>query len=69
MSSKNENQIYIERRETGDYAVRRGGSERASTVRPNQSDAIDASREMFPGLPKHIERQRHTKNGRPDEWR
>ena len=35
--------IYLERRPEGDYAVRRGGSERASAVEPHSFVVIIAS--------------------------
>jgi hypothetical protein len=42
-------QLFIERRPQGDYAVRRGGSERASAVLPTQQEAIERARELNPG--------------------
>lgn len=36
-------ELYVERRSEGDYAVRRGGSERASTTAPTQKQAIGKS--------------------------
>ena len=62
-------EIYIERRPEGDYAVRRPGSERASAVEPTQREAIGRGREIAPGAAVHVERQRYTNRGRPDEWR
>ncbi|MGO8932228.1 MAG: DUF2188 domain-containing protein [Terracidiphilus sp.] len=62
-------EIYIERRPEGDYAVRRPGSERASAVERTQGQAIDRGREIAPSAAIHVERQRHTNRGRPDEWR
>ena len=41
-------QLFIERREEGDYAVRRGGSKRASAVLPTQADAIARAKELEP---------------------
>lgn len=69
MAGKNRNQIYVERRDSGDYAVRRGGAERASTVAPTQRAAIDRAREIAPGAPIHVERVRNTSAGHPDKWR
>lgn len=62
-------EIYIERRPEGDYAVRRPGSERASAVERTQGQAIDRGCEIAPSAAIHVERQRHTNRGRPDEWR
>lgn len=65
----NENDYYIERREEGDYAIRKANSERASVVEPTQEKAIERAREMNPDATIHVERVRHTKNGNPDKWR
>lgn len=61
--------IYVERREDGDYAVRRAGSERASEVRPTQREAIERARELEPKSAPHVERVRRTSGGTPDKWR
>ena len=69
MSNKNSNQFYIERRDGGDYAVRRGGADRASAVEPTQHQAIERAREMDPRAPVHVERVRETNVGGRDKWR
>lgn len=69
MSGKNKDQIYIERRDGGDYAVRRGGADRASAVKPTQREAIDRAKEIAPGAPIHVERVRNTDVGHRDKWR
>jgi uncharacterized protein YdaT len=61
--------IYVERREDGDYAVRRANSERASEVLPTQRKAIERAKELSPGNRPHVERVRHTTGGSPDKWR
>ncbi len=61
--------IYVERRDEGDYAVRRGDSERASAVEPTQKKAIERARQIEPGSTPHVERVRRTSAGRPDRWR
>jgi hypothetical protein len=61
--------IYVERREDGDYAVRRANSERASDVLPTQREAIDRAKELSPGTRPHVERVRNTSVGSPDKWR
>jgi hypothetical protein len=66
---KEQSHFYIERREEGDYAVRRGGSERASAVEPTQGKAIKRARDMDPKAPVHVERVRNTDVGSPDKWR
>ena len=63
------NSLYVERREQGDYAVRRPGSERASAVLPTQSQAIERAREISPTSAVHVERVRDTNVGGRDKWR
>jgi uncharacterized protein YdaT len=62
-------ELYVERREEGDYAVRRPGSDRASEVCDTQSEAIDRAREIEPNAAIHVERVRFTSRGTPDKWR
>ena len=62
-------QLFVEQRPEGDYAVRRGNSERASAVLPTQEEAIERARELNPGKAPLVERVRHTDHGRPDKWR
>jgi hypothetical protein len=69
MQMANEDQLFIERRPEGDYAVRRPNSERASAVLPTQAEAIDRARESNPGRSPLVERVRHTSEGSPDKWR
>jgi hypothetical protein len=66
MSNK---KIYVERRDEGDYAVRRANSERASAVEPTQKEAIERARELNPGVAPHVERVRNTDVGQRDKWR
>lgn len=61
--------LFIERREQGDYAVRRANSQRASAVAPTQAEAIQRARELNPKAALHVERVRHTTEGSPDKWR
>ena len=61
--------LYIERREQGDYAVRKPGSERASDVLPTQDKAIKRAREINPDAAVHVERVRDTRVGGRDKWR
>jgi hypothetical protein len=65
----NKDQLYIERRPQGDYAVRRGNSQRASDVKPTQRDAIDRARQLNPQGTPLVERVRNTDVGRRDKWR
>jgi hypothetical protein len=69
MAKKNNGQFFIERRESGDYAIRRGGSERASAVEPTQRAAIERAHEIDPERAVHVERVRTTSFGQPNRWR
>lgn len=62
-------QLFVERRPQGDYAVRRGDSERASAVLETQAEAIERARELNPGTAPLVERVRYTDVGKPDKWR
>jgi hypothetical protein len=65
----NNDQLFVERRPEGDYAVRRPNSERASDVLPTQAEAIERALELNPGTAPLVERVRHTDQGKPDKWR
>lgn len=67
MTKKHE--LYVERRDEGDYAIRRPGSERASDVAPTQAEAIERAREIDPNAAIHVERVRDTDVGGRDKWR
>lgn len=62
-------EVFIERRPEGDYAIRRPGSERASGVEPTQAEAIDRAREIAPNSAILVERVRNTDVGGRDKWR
>ena len=62
-------QLFVERRPQGDYAVRRPNSDRASAVRPTQAEAIARARELNPATSPLVERVRYTEVGKPDKWR
>jgi hypothetical protein len=62
-------QLFVERRPQGDYAVRRANSHRASDVLPTQVEAIDRARELNPDGRPLVERVRYTSRGKPDQWR
>ena len=63
------NNLFVERRPQGDYAVRKPDSGRASAVQSTQADAIARARQLNPGAAIHVERVRHTTKGGPDQWR
>jgi hypothetical protein len=69
MSRKNRDQLYVERRPQGDFAVRRPGSQRASAVEPTQREAINRAKELEPNSTPMVERVRNTDVGHPDKWR
>lgn len=62
-------QLFVEQRPQGDYAVRRPDSERASAVRPTQAEAIERARQLNPDRDPLVERVRNTSVGKPDQWR
>lgn len=61
--------VFVERRPQGDYAVRKAGSQRASTVEQTQSAAVEQARCMNSGSTILVERVRSTSGGKPDKWR
>lgn len=65
----NKDQLYVERRPQGDYAVRRPNSGQASDVKPTQREAIERARELNPKGTPLVERVRNTVVGRRDKWR
>jgi hypothetical protein len=62
-------QIFVERRPQGDYAVRKPDAERASAVPPTQAEAMAIARKMNPDRDPLVERVRNTNNGSRDHWR
>lgn len=68
-NSMSKDQLFVERRSQGDYAVRRANSKRASDVLPTQREAIERARELNPDGKPLVERVRNTSAGHPDKWR
>jgi pyridoxine/pyridoxamine 5'-phosphate oxidase len=66
---KNNNNLFVERRPEGDYAVRKPNADRASAVAPTQAKAIERAKELNPNAAVHVERVRNTNVGSPDKWR
>ena len=62
-------ELFVERRPQGDYAVKRGGSERASTTAPTQKAAIEKAEKLDPKAAILVERVRDTSIGGRDKWR
>jgi hypothetical protein len=67
-SMKND-ELFIERRAQGDYAVRRPNAQRASAVTSTQREAIDRAKRISPNSTPMVERVRYTNRGKPDQWR
>jgi len=61
--------LFIERREEGDYAVKKAKADRASAVFDTQAEAIKWARDHNPGHSPDVERVRYTNRGKPDQWR
>ena len=62
-------EIFIERRPQGDYAIRRPASDRASGVEQTQAEAIERAGEIASNATILVERVRNTNVGRRDKWR
>jgi hypothetical protein len=62
-------ELFVERRSEGDYAVRRGGSQRASMTAPTQKEAIEKAEKLDPNAAILVERVRDTDVGSRDKWR
>ena len=68
-TSMSKDKLFIERRPEGDYAIRRGGSERASAIAPTQAKAIHKAEHLNPDATVLVERVRNTGGGKRDKWR
>lgn len=69
IDKKDSNNLLVERRPEGDYAIRKPNSGRASAVAPTQAQAIERAKELNPNTAVHVERVRNTNVGNPDKWR
>jgi len=69
MSDNDSNNLFIERRPDGSYAVLKANAERASAVAPTQEEAIERAKELNPKAAIHVERVRDTDTGSPNQWR
>ena len=63
------NNLFVEQRSDGTYAVRQSDAKRASAIEPTQRQAIERARQINPDAAIHVERVRHTAGGSPDKWR
>ena len=64
-----ENNLYVEKRDDGKFAVKKPDAQRASAVEATQAEAIARAKELNPDAAIHVERVRHTAGGKPDKWR
>jgi hypothetical protein len=64
-----DDQLFVERRPDGDYAVRKGNASRASAIEPTQKQAIERAKQINPNKSPLVERVRNTGEGKPDKWR
>lgn len=62
-------QLFVEQRKRGDFAVKKGNAERASAVAETQAEAIAIAKKMNPEMTPLVERVRFTSRGKPDHWR
>ena len=69
MSTKPSNNLFVERRQSGEYAVLKPNAQRASALAPTQAEAIAQAKALNPTAAVHVERVRNTTAGHPDKWR
>lgn len=69
MSDDISNNLFVEQRPEGDYAVRKPNAKRASAVAPTQAEAIKLAKGLNPKAAVHVERVRNSTAGKPDKWR
>jgi hypothetical protein len=62
-------QLYVERRQDGDYNLIRGSDKNNLGKFPTQEKAIDAGKRKEPDHDILVERVRNTKRGKRDKWR
>ncbi len=66
--SKDDDKLFIERRDDGKYKVLKPDADRASAVAATQKEAIERARKLNPDAALHVERVRKVGPGR-DKWR
>jgi hypothetical protein len=62
-------QLFVERRPEGDYALMRGSAQRAVGRFDTQKEAIAVGKHKEPDHPVLVERVRNTVGGKRDKWR
>jgi hypothetical protein len=55
--------------DSGDFAARRGGAQRASAIEPTQAEAIARAHALDPNAHVNVERVRGSRTGSPGKWR
>ena len=60
---------FVERTDTGEFATRAKGSDRASALSPTQREAIERAKTFNPSGKPDVERVRNTSAGTRDKWR
>jgi uncharacterized protein YdaT len=63
------NNLYVEKNDDGQYAVKKPHAQRASDILPTQKEAIERAKEINPNAAIHVERVRDTDKGSRDKWR
>lgn len=63
------NNLFIEKRPDGQFAVLQPDAKRASALVPTQREAIERAKSINPDAAIHVERVRHVPGGSPDKWR
>ena len=63
------NQLFVERRNDGRYALMRGDSKHTLGRFDTQREAVDAGKKKEPGHAILVERVRDTTGGKRDKWR
>ena len=61
--------FFIEKRDDGDFAIRKPNSQRASDIQPTQKEAIERAKQLNPDATIQVERVRNTEGGNRDKWR
>ncbi len=69
ISNMSKKEFFIEKRDDGEFAIRKPNSQRASDILPTQKEAIERAKDLDPNATIHLARVRHTEGGNPDKWR
>lgn len=61
--------VFVEKRDTKEFAVERPNCKRASGLFETQAEAIEFAKKLSDQPTVQVERVRHTNGGDPDKWR